>query len=108
MAPKKDNPRVGTSMATYFPGARSTRRYYRNRGIDIGDWEFHHWNYNEKNNVFAISHRAHILAHKYLTFDNESGLFYYRGKLLKTKEEHRKYLESIFEGLGYEIREYNL
>lgn len=86
----------------------STKSYYMRRGIDVGECEFHHWNYNKRNDVFVLCRRAHKLAHKYLTFNNESGLFYYRGKLLKTKEEHRKYLESIFEGLGYEIKEYNL
>lgn len=86
----------------------STKRYYRHRGIDIGENEFHHWNYNKKNDVFALSRRAHKLAHKYLIFDNNSGLFYYNGLLLSTKEEHRAFLEKIFDGLGYEIKEYNL
>lgn len=85
-----------------------TNNYYKRLGIDIGENEFHHWNYNKKNDVFVLSRRAHKLAHKYLTFDSESGLFRYRGELLKTKEEHRKFLDSIFDGLGYEVEEYDL
>ena len=87
---------------------RDTQRYYKCRGIDIGEYEFHHWNYNNKNDVFVLSRRAHKLAHKYLTFDKDSGLFYYNGSLLSTKDEHRAFLEKVFDGLGYEIREYNL
>ena len=107
-SPKKNNPRIGHSAATSFSGTRNTRKFYKRRGIDIGDWEFHHWNYNKRNDVFAIPHRGHVLAHRFLTFDNESGLFYYEGKLLKTKAEHRAFLEKVFENTGYKIKEYNL
>lgn len=92
----------------HLDAGKNVRRYYIARGIDIGEREFHHWNYNFPNDIFVLSRRAHKLAHKHLTFDGESGLFYYNGSLLKTKEEHRAYLEKIFDGYGYEIEEYNL
>lgn len=98
----------GRRRNTTHSDTGNTKRYYKYRGIDIGENEFHHWNYNKKNDIFVLSRRAHKLAHKYLTFDKESGLFYYNGSLLSTKKEHRAFLEKIFDGLGYEIKEYNL
>lgn len=86
----------------------NTRRYYVSRGIDVGENEFHHWNYNRKNDVFVLSRRAHKFAHYNLLFDPDSGLFSYKGKLLRTKDEHRAFLEEIFNGFNYEIKEYSL
>lgn len=107
-SPKGNNPRFESDPITRHIEGSNTRRFYRTKGIDIGEAEFHHWNYNLKNSVFVLCHRAHILAHKYLTFDRESGLFFYNGKLLKTKEDHRRYLEAIFKEEGYSIVEYDL
>lgn len=108
-SPKMHNPRNDHSNVESYSKCHSTRRYLTNLGINLTDSEvIHHWNYNYPYDVFVISKKAHRLAHRFLTIDNNSGMFYYKGNLLNTKEKHRHFLDEIFQEYDYSIKEISI
>ena len=64
-------------------------------GVNLDGVEVHHWDYNQKRNVFLLSPRAHKRVHRQIVFDEDSKKFSYRGSLLNTKEEHQQAILSI-------------
>lgn len=67
---------------------KQTRGYIASLGIDLQGTEIHHWDYNQSQNVFLISPRAHKRAHLLLKFDENTKKFKHNETLLETKEEH--------------------
>lgn len=57
-------------------------------GVNLDGYEIHHWDYNQRKNVFLLSPRAHKRAHLLLTFDKDTKKFKHNDILLQTKEEH--------------------
>jgi hypothetical protein len=57
--------------------------------------ELHHWNYHTEylEDVFVMDRKQHRQAHRFLTFELDLRIFRtLEGKLLRTKEDHLKYL----------------
>jgi hypothetical protein len=75
-----------------------SRKFRTSKGIEL-----HHWNYNDQfiEDVFLLKAKEHKTAHRYLTFDPESKMFFdENGVLLDTKTKHESFLVSkkiIFE-----------
>ena len=92
---------------------KNTRSYLKSKNIEVMDnEEFHHWNYNMKNNVFVLNRRAHSLIHKYITFDEESKMFYTKSDnyILDTAEKHLHFIKTIFDfkKVKYEVKHINI
>ena len=73
----------------------NTKRFLKNKGIELIDKEIHHWNYNCKNDVFIVSKSIHKLIHKLLIFDEMSLCFKHEDVLLDTKEKHLLYIKTL-------------
>lgn len=75
-----------------------SRKFRTSKGIEL-----HHWNYNDQfiEDVFLLKAKEHKIAHRYLTFDPESKMFFDENNvLLDTKQKHESFLISkniIFE-----------
>lgn len=96
-----------TSRSAHRDGSNA-KRYMRSKGLDIGENELHHWDYNMKYDVFILSRRAHKLIHKYLVFDPDSNQFFSDGVLIDTKKKHYDLLLSVFKkhNVTYQIDSY--
>ena len=85
-----------TQMRAHIENS-NTKRYLKTRGIDIGENEIHHWDYNLDKDFFILNKRAHKLVHKYLIFDPDSKQFFSNNTLVDTKQKHFELILSIFE-----------
>ena len=79
---------------------KTTRRDIKAMGINVDGYEVHHWDYNQKKDVFLLTPRAHKRVHSYLTFDDDSKKFMCNGVLLETKDEHMRVILSILSLYG--------
>lgn len=86
---------------------KDTREFLVKRGIDLTGCEVHHWNYNRRRDVFVLGRREHKFIHKFLIFDKVSGMFFYNGVLLDTKEKHREFLRTVLKEMIDNIPEYD-
>ena len=58
--------------------------------------ELHHWNYNLIEDFIIIDIKDHRKIHRYLTVDNQTGLFSTKnGVLLDTKQKHLDFINTI-------------
>jgi len=99
---------VGTKSA--HEENKNTRKFLKSKGINLTGLELHHWNYNNKNDVFILDRKAHKLVHKFIEYDVESKLFVYDGKKLNSKDSHLEVIIKIFNQnhVEYEIGFYPL
>ena len=86
----------GKEIQGYKHCSRNARKYIENRvGKLPEDAELHHWNYNFPYKVFQLSRRHHARLHKRIVFDEKSKCFFYKGKLILTKEEHEALIKAV-------------
>lgn len=74
---------------------KCSSRFLRSRGVDTTGLEIHHWNYNNKNDVFILDRRLHKFIHKSLIFDNISKCFLSNGILIDRKDLHKSVLDYV-------------
>ena len=59
------------------------------------DCEIHHWNYNFKYDIFILTKSSHKRVHKQISYDKVSKCFFYRDKILDTKQKHENAIRLI-------------
>lgn len=74
---------------------KKTNLFLRKQGLNMDGKEAHHWNYNDRNDVFILSKSLHRNIHLFLKFDEETKCFRYKGELITTKDRHREVLKEI-------------
>lgn len=67
-------------------------------------FEVHHWSYRKEHwkDVLIIEAKTHAFIHRYIKYDQDK--YMYRdmdGKLLDTKQKHRRYIESLITRAEY-------
>ena len=77
------------------PETKDVRRHFKLLGYDLGGKELHHWNYGEKFDVFVLTPSQHKRIHLKLEYDEETKLFRYHGRLIRTRDEHQRVIEEI-------------
>jgi len=61
--------------------------------------EKHHWSYNENHykDIIYLTKEQHVIAHRYLIYDQERLMFRtISGVLLDTKEAHENYIKNFY------------
>lgn len=101
---REKNKRLGHKgfvTSTICPEEKNIARKLRAKGYDTKGKEAHHWNYNEPNQVFLLSRRAHRKIHRH-TFVNRDNKYCYTssGKKIESVEEAKLVYTRIFQKYG--------
>ena len=86
-----------------YPWLRSGRDHF---DVDIPNgYELHHWNYRDNEHLLLLSRRLHHRVHSVITFDLDSGIYFYNGCPLDTIEKHLKVVEKVCKDRGFDFSE---
>ena len=86
-----------------YPGLRSARDHF---DVDIPNgYELHHWSYRDNERLLLLSSSLHHRVHSIITFDLDSGIYFYNGSPLDTLEKHLKVVERVCLERGIDFSE---
>lgn len=90
--------RLGYKMTRSIrhPETRGVTKYFLSKGVKLVGCEYHHWNYNFIYDVIALPKSLHRKLHNMLKYDEESKCFTHEGRLLTSKQDHIKLIETIY------------
>lgn len=93
----KDRPYKKNYLESLSPDTNA-KRALRSRGIDLGNKEAHHWNYNYPKSIIPLSTKAHRRIHSHIIVNRKDKFCYtLDGVCLDTEEKTLKYYKEILD-----------
>ena len=84
-----------------YPSLRSARDHF-DVDVPVG-YELHHWSYRDNSHLLMLSSSLHHRVHAAITFDLDSGIYFYNGSPLDTLEKHLKVVEKVCQERGFDF-----
>lgn len=80
----------------------NAKRDLKLRGIDLGEKQAHHWNYNLPKSIIPLTKEAHYLIHRFIKVNVDDRFCYsLDGECLDTEEKTLQYYKSVFLRCNY-------